>query len=257
MLISIGGSSVVCVLDLETRPDPQACGLLSTKKRAAAEWSIGLQEIVAASVFQIRRNGQSGWTDPQLRSWSIEEMSERTILQGISGCLAQLSRQDGSLITFNGKHHDLPILRKRVLANWMFDAHGIQVWTTGPQPTHIDLMSAPQTSSGVRRQSLRETVAGLYIGLPSGPNIDRQLGPGYPTYKSQVDVLATFLLLLHELAFAEGGIAPLETGWVAAADYLNRDWLSAKHLHAFTRNSRLKILRDHIGHGTSRGRGTS
>lgn len=145
------------------------------------------------------------------------------------------------VVTYGGGLHDIPVLKRRAAASWMFDLRGL---ADGMERDHHDLMT-DDIADGARWSSLRDECAALAIPIRenlANPGCE----DGRTMRKCQADVCAAFLLYLHRQAMIDGRANGLFQGWTALADLLSRSWPSAAHLRSFHDGARLKIAREHL-----------
>jgi len=213
---SLPQGEVFGVLDIETRPDPLALTLM--RQRDGARAPAALHQLTAASLLVASMDADGAWSDMQLVSLCEPEAGERRMLIEIDEILAELFRDGGTCVTFNGMSHDLPTLRRRAARHHLFHLEGIN---PNRPIQHIDLMR--RCTRGWRDDwpSLKAACAGL--GIPVNHMLADPRSPGVPATqrKCETDVVCTFLLLLHELAIAYRDHAVLERGWKALAELLN------------------------------------
>jgi hypothetical protein len=220
----------VLVLDLETEPDGSASGLAESGERMRRQ---ALHRIQAVSMLRATESGDGGW---EFALTSAEDAREDPLLEAIGRDLDWLAQDAGLLATYAGRQHDLGIIRRRALANWRFDLRPI----AGLHDVrHIDLMVDVEPGRPSPWSSLRDSCAALGIATDhmltsrTGRPISRRVRKG------QVDVVATFLLLLHEVALARGSAAALLSGWTALARHLARPEVRAPHLEQFRHHPRI------------------
>ncbi len=213
------------VIDLETAPDPRCVAIAGRGdqiNRAA------LHRLVAYSVLQAEEDANGNWGGFELTSDA--NPAELPMLLAISVKLQGLHDATGTLITFNGLAHDLPALRRRLLANWAFDLNGL---ARADELNHLDLMQSGAGGAYGKWSNLRDSCAGLGIPLNHliGPRNADPLAASIR--KSQTDVVGTLLLLLHEIALARRSAQPLAAGWRALSDYLGQSPGKTPHLEQF------------------------
>ncbi|HEY0027362.1 MAG TPA: hypothetical protein VGC35_05790 [Allosphingosinicella sp.] len=212
------------VLDLETRPDPQAVAIAPRGREMSRAT---LHHIIAYSSLSAVENPDGEWTGFMLRS--AVELGEFDLLMEIDASLDTLAEAAGTLVTYNGVSHDLAVLRRRAAAHWMFGLPGLSRLHT---IAHEDLFRAHMRGRRDGMPSLRDACAGY--GIPTDHTlVSRCGGAAAAVRKSQVDCVATFLLTLYELAIQRGDDAPLVAGWSALVEYLAHPTVEAPHLDQF------------------------
>lgn len=236
------------VLDLESRPNPAALSVVGSRHSSGKGPSSrsALHHVVAgAALIAIRRAG-GRWSDLRLLAWDMEDGREQPALIEIGSLLEELSATTGRLITYNGTAHDLPLLRRRAAALWLFDVPGLSAWLSSCTSRHLDLMIDGSQASGESWVSLSDACAALSIALE--PDAVHPTIEPLPraVRKAQSDVVATFLLLLHRLSLESGQIDDVARGWVALADMLRADHGHQAHLATFRTGPRLEIARRHL-----------
>jgi hypothetical protein len=212
------------IIDLETRPDPQAVAIVP---RGRAISRVALHYISAYSSLAVTEEEGGTWTGFDLRS--VSDTDEFDVLMEVDSSLAELVEANGTLVTYNGISHDAAVLRRRAAAHWMFGLPGLGQLG---KVTHRDLL---RTHARDRRDpwpALRDACAGY--GIPTDPRLAERIdGVPMEIRKSQVDCVATFLLTLYELALERGYDEPLVRGWSALAEYLAKPSIRAPHLDQF------------------------
>jgi predicted PolB exonuclease-like 3'-5' exonuclease len=189
------------VLDIETVPNQIALDRLAAMRTEKAPELGGypkwiLQRIVAASALCI--DADSHCPEIELRSWHRGTLSEAAIVAGVEAMLERAN----ILVTFNGRAHDLPVLRARALAARWLAVPKIAGFRLPKSTWHIDL-SEELCGRGSARPSLAETAA--LLNLPA----KRQLvGTSVPALAAadnyeevarhcESDVVTTYLVHLH------------------------------------------------------------
>lgn len=136
----------ICVLDIETAPD--ALSLAWAGNRGArSETPATLHAIQDASLLLANETENGIWSDFQLISVTASESGEPELLANVDATLAGVVGSEGTLVSYNGAVHDLPMLRRRAARHLMFERPGISPDTPLP---HIDLMRDLVPSSGRR-----------------------------------------------------------------------------------------------------------
>lgn len=206
---------LVGILDIETGLDPIAMNLLGGIKSGLAG-KAAMHRIRAATILTAR--DQVDGVEVGLRSWHIDALGEDELVATVDAELARLHDERGRLVTFNGRRHDLPILRRRLARHLRFDGGGVRRWVEAGAP-HFDLMSDPQPSAA-KWCSLQEEAAGLGIAMPTTPGSrDASSAPR----QSEIDCATTYLVYLHLLAGVVGSGKPLLDGWRGLATAISRD----------------------------------
>ena len=211
------------VIDLETRPNPAAAAIAP---RGGARTRTSLHEIAAYSRLSMIEDSDGHWHSFNLASLAAPEFD---ILMEIEAELSSLAERGGTLVTYNGRRHDAGVLRQRAASHWMFGLTGFAALDT---LAHRDLMR--EVTHGWRDSwpSLRDACAGY--GIPTDHMLTGRDTPlPIAIRKSQVDCVATFLLLLYELAIDRGDESVLVAGWTALAAYLGEPCIKASHLSQF------------------------
>lgn len=224
----------VCVLDLETAPDPLALAL--TRRKAVNEMSGPLFRIVSASVLFASELAHDEWSSISIRSehdFDASPGGEERVLEKIDSWLQDVVQCDGLLITYNGVRFDLPMIARRGARHLMFHLNGVM---RDPPIRHHDLMFAGGRSVATKWHSLRHAAAGL--GIPVHCQIEeRGIGVANKAVrKGEADVVATFLLFLYELAMRRGSPAPVVTGWRALGDHIRQMGPHGEHLAQYRRH---------------------
>ena len=178
------GLGPLVVLDLETRHDSIIAGLASSSRTARSF----VQRIEGFSALVAEETAPAAWT---VHGLVTRVGHEPELLAAIEDILAPAP----TLITYNGLRHDLPVLRRRIMRFRRYDlAAGLQA-TRLP---HVDLHDFPPVPPGANHGSLQDRCAGL--GIDSKAYTDGSDDMTATARKSETDVTATFVLLLHELA---------------------------------------------------------
>lgn len=214
----------IMILDIESAPDPRSVAIAG---RGSQISRAALHRLMAASTLSVTEDEDGAWTDIEITS--AAGPTELPLLAGIAKRIELLAAAGGTLVTYNGVRHDLPVLCRRAQANWAFNLEGIAVMATLP---HVDLI---HHGCGRARTpaALRDACAGLGITM-NHLIVPREADPLAATIrKGQCDVSATFLLLLHEVALARRAARPLVAGWRAFSERIERDDLRAPHLEQF------------------------
>lgn len=226
------GFGRMCVLDIETAPDPLALAMAG-KRGGATEHSAALHYISDASALVATEDADGHWRDFEMRSFSCSRLDEVNILRSINGILTTLWASGGTLVTYNGVGHDMIMLQRRAARHLMFDLPGI---ATAHAQRHLDIMLMMTSPREQRWSKLREVAAGL--GIPtSHQHANRGLDPKTAGIrKSQTDVSMTFLVSLFELSMRRQDAGAVIRGWRAFGEYIARMGPHGDHLAQFRRH---------------------
>ena len=206
---------LVGVLDIETGLDPIAAGLVGGT-RAGLAGKVALHRVRAATLLTARTDGDT--VEVVIRSWHVDPSGEDEVVAAIDADLAALGADGGRLATFNGRRHDLPVLRRRLAAHMRFDGRGVWSWL-GRDAPHVDIMTDAQPA-GAKWASLQEEAAGLGIAMPAAPSAR---DPAGAARQSEIDCATTYLVYLHLIAGATGNGRPLLAGWRGLAAAIARE----------------------------------
>ena len=222
----------VCVLDIETAPDPFAIALAGSKEKSKDTTAL-LHHITDASVLCAHEKPDGTWTNFELKSFTAKGQSETDTLLGIDRYLTRLTSNAGTLVSYNGIKHDMQVVRRRAANHLMFEMPGI---FPSVELRHLDLMRVIPTGTQQRWGKLRDVAAGL--GIPvSYQTLSRGMGVATPGIrKSQVDVVATFLVMLYELATWRRDVGPVVLGWGALGKYISEMGPHGDHLAQYRRH---------------------
>lgn len=216
--------SRLLVLDLETRPDPQAVQIAPRGREMSR---VALHRIMGFSALAATEQVDGEWGGFKLLS-AVDE-DEHALLLMLDGQLAHLADGGGLLVTYNGISHDCAVLRRRAAAHWLFGLPGLDRLD---ELGHRDLLREHARGRGSAFPSLRDACAGY--GIPTDHRLQNHNRPiPAEIRKSQVDCVATFLLTLYELALERGCETPLVQGWTALARFLGQPEHRAPHLDQF------------------------
>lgn len=226
----VSGARRGLVLDIETAPDPH--GLVLARRFKSAPRSSPLQAVICASVL-IFHEGHGGLlSNFRLLSWHRNDMSEEDILTNLNRELQQVVDEGGTIATFNGKGHDLPVLQNRMLRWWMCEADAISQIEAGAA-RHIDLMLELSAYGKARWPSLSDACASVGFSLQGPVQIGRESEIPRQTEKCEIDVVGTCILLLYVLAHQSGSRLPLEKGLPTLGYFLRSIASYRPHLQRF------------------------
>lgn len=222
------------VLDIETAPSDAALSLVGRADRAAGERS-ALHEMTAFTALTFERSTAGGFAGFAMTTRHHGEGDEPELLAVLSECLDPVHRAGGSLTTFNGVAHDLPVVLRRASRHWLFDRFDWPAWLDGSR--HLDLMRSGPGAGGGRWHSLVDRCAALGFSAALEP---RSLVDGAApavARKCQLDVIATFVLLVYDMATDERSDAAVVAGLDALSRFLRSPVArGAPHLEHFARH---------------------
>lgn len=220
------------VLDIETALDRQAVAD-ARRTGPSAFLRPWLHRITAASTlsfdFDARGVPQHFTLETAL---ALAPKDEPDLLSFVEDKLSRLATDD-VLITYNGKAHDLPVLRNRRLAWWLFEASNLTSVFAHEQPKHQDVMRELCANCDQRWPALIDVCAAT--GIPCDATLKgRTASPAHPLMiKGQTDVCATLLLYLMWQTSRSGAPEILVNGWTALADHLIQTAPTTPHLTQF------------------------
>lgn len=207
------------VLDIETAPAAAALTAVGQTARGA-EGRVWLHQLVAVSLFGFVEEPDGRFGNFDLQSLLIAPVrgqvapGEAKALKSVDASLAALG-DDGLLISFNGRRHDLPFLRVRRRRHGLFKACALDRFFGDGAMRHIDMMEV-LAADGLRWPSLDDACAAFDI-----PHLAHRAisSVSAAVRKSETDVLATFLLYLLERAARAQSKRCLLDGWTALAGW--------------------------------------
>ncbi len=225
----------VVVLDLETAPEQQAlCLLRSEKGVARATWAIQRIEGLCMLVAE-ERGGRFAVTDfvcaDREAPREIERHDETAMLNLVADHLDP-SELRTTLVTYNGRRHDLPILRRRAFVNSLSHRPAFQPY---PPFDHEDAMLNLGPDPMGMAVPLIQAAGGLGIPVMHRFPTQAAFAATPRMRKCQVDVLATFLLHLQTLSARSGNPDIFDNGWEAVCTFLGRIGAKGDHLLQFIR----------------------
>jgi hypothetical protein len=225
----------VAVFDIETRLDEAAAhtaGHKGTGLRPA------LQKLATASLLLATEQQDGSWAGFELRTFSAPA-TEFDVLMSLDEELSRIDQPGSVLVTYNGREHDLAVLRRRAARYWMFGLSGLSRMA---EIDHLDLMLWQRRGRRDAVPSLRDTCAGLGIGLFEEREAEgRRLSSN--VRKAESDVVATFILYLYEAAIMRGSPIVLRRGWEALSAFILGMRATPEHLKHFGSHPLLKAAR--------------
>ena len=226
------------VLDVETRLSDDAVLRVPRDRRPTIE-RVALQEIHAAATLVFEQGSDGIFSGFALECVELDQGGEAALLVGLAGRVDGEHGRGTTLVTFNGAH-DMSVLRRRAGRHWLFDRFGCEEWRAMGEG-HLDLMLVNRYGGG-RFASLVDVCAGFgFDAWPPGPLLKRH-GPPSGGDKCVLDVVATAVLLFHELSYRDGSPMPLARGWTALAAALRPGLAERPHLAPVVRHPAVKEL---------------
>lgn len=225
----------LAVFDIETRLDPASAAAAGYK---GSGMPTPLQSIATACILVATERPDGQWGDIRLHTFA-DPLSEFDILMQLDEAFSDLASRNALLATYNGRAHDLAVLRRRGARHWMFGLPGIAAATT---MGHLDIMLRHRLGRQDGAASLREACAALSISAFDPRTADKGSVPA-SVRKCQTDVVATFLLALYETAMDRGSPDALVSGWGALSDHLSAMRPRLQHLEHFRDHALLRAAR--------------
>lgn len=240
---------IVCVVDLEVSPDPTTALLLNSRKPArGSSWAVCRIDVACVLVTS---RSETGWKVDRFTTFAVDQDGaghvshvgdERGLLVQLGQILSATRREAAEedrvlrLATYNGDAFDLPILRRRAMANGIFD----QVDLVDPvdwMPYDVARHLARSPRTGMPK--LKEVAAAF--GIPATHQVARGPVLQYDrrAAKCEVDVCATLLLHAYDLAAAARDGAIVKDVWRALADEIGYGRMVPGHLAQFARHRRI------------------
>lgn len=212
-----------CVLDVEARLSPDAVLRVPRDRRPTID-RVALQEIYACATLVFDQAADGSFSSFKLECSELGQGGEGALLVEIAKRIDEEHRRGSVLATYNGAY-DLSVLRRRAGRHWLFDRFQCPAWRTHGD-RHLDLMLINSYGGG-RFPSLVDACAGF--GFDAWPPVPLLKLKGLPVGadKCVLDVVATAVLLFHELSFRECSPMPLARGWSSLAKALRpllTDW---------------------------------
>ena len=227
-----------CVLDIETAPLPEA--LPAPKAGRARRGDAAARHgITCASLIRfVEREGRVEFGSVNLVT--IAQVQEADLLLAVDQALPD-PNGNSLLATFNGRGWDLPMLRQRAMANWLFDVSRISAWNLAGDD-HRDLMLTLSNDGAGRWQSLEAACASLAVPVKDLPPSAKRSSFSV-ILGNQCDVVATYLLHLHCRALELGAPQLLASGWIALCEAVVTDGKIPNHLAPYVDHPRIEIAR--------------
>lgn len=222
----------IAVIDIETALDEEAAHVAGHKGTGMRP---ALQKLVTACLLVAAEQPDGSWGHLELRRFT-SPLAEFDVLMALDDELRSVDGLGGMLVTYNGREHDLAVLRRRAARYWMFGLPGL---SRASEMNHLDLMLWQRRGRRDAAPSLRDTCAGLGIALyADGGRASAHVTAG--VRKCEADVVATFILYLFEAAIARGSPDVLLSGWEAVTNLILGKRPYPEHLRHFASNPHLK-----------------
>ena len=231
--------NVKLILDVGTFPNAGAINSPGRLPQADGFLSWPLHEVVCVSVLTVSQER----ADPpvfSLTSFSRQNMTEAMIITGVETLLA--ARLD-SVVTYNGRSFDLPLLQLRSQANGCITPRLRALSATRgirSGAVHLDQLDRLCQSGAAPKAPLADFCTALSI--PSKTSVFNSTSSAAPTAEnkwdriqgfSEADVLSTWLLKLTLDASDMDDFHVLQDGWAALADWLEANSDRFEHLRPF------------------------
>lgn len=215
----------IAVLDIETEPNPAA---IAIAPRGGASNRTALHRLTGYSLFCATENDERRWTELELHTRS--GIAEYDMLFDLDAALSSAQERGATLITYNGFAHDVPTLRRRTIAHWLFALPGLAAL---PNMPHLDIMREETRGYRTPWPSLADLCAAFGIPTDYSATRDVENAPSIPHRKSQVDVIATFLVLASDMSARRRESTTISRAWLSLADFLKRPDIRQPHLAQF------------------------
>jgi hypothetical protein len=221
------------VLDIETALDRDAAER-ARRTGPTAFLRSWLHRVVAVTTLAFTMDRATlGFEGFALESaLATDPADEPALLAFVEKHLAHLG-DDGLLITFNGRAHDVPMLLRRRLHHWMFAPSPLTRFARDAGEHHEDIMQMLSDTGAQRWPALIDICAAL--GIPSDHKLRVRKSAHVDPFlaKGQTDVLATYVLYCVCAAENCGTPDLLARGWTALADHLLLNFANLPHLTQF------------------------
>lgn len=229
----------LAVLDIETEPDPFA---LSLAPRGGKGERVALHRLTGFSILTATETQDLDWSGFELQTSSIAD--EYEMLFELDEALTAAQERGTTLVTYNGVAHDLPTIRRRRITHWLFSLPGLAGLEN---MAHRDLMRDRIRGIGAAWPSLRDVCSAW--GIPTDHLLVHPAAePRSISYrKSQVDVIATFLVLAHDLSAQRQESRTVSRAWLALSEYLRRPEVRQPHLTQFVNHVLVERARVEAG----------
>lgn len=222
----------IATFDIETRLDGAAAHAAGYK---GVKVPHALSCISTACMLFATERSDGSWDDFTMLTLS-EPSTEFDIMMGLDHGFEALAEKNGAVVTFNGVAHDLSVIRRRAARYWMFGLPGI---SAASELDHLDLMLRHRNFDGSPAPSMRQVCAGL--GVSTVPPT-RNVGLDPAVHKCQIDVVATFILSLYEMAIERGDQNVLVGGWTGLSGWLTDSQPRREHLEHFRSHPMLRAM---------------
>lgn len=223
------------VVDLETAPDRHA-QILARRQRGVPKGS-PLHEIVAASALTFHEH-EGVFGGFRLRSWHRDDYLETDIISNVEAELDRVAGE-GTLVTFNGSGHDLPMLRMRQL-RWRMVEDDAIVRIGARGDGHVDVMLELSLGGEGRWPSLADGCAAIGISLAGPIPVGRETLIPPEIQKCERDVVGTAMLFMHLLAAQRRSGQALGAALPALGTFLRQIATGRPHLERLALNRQLE-----------------
>ncbi|TRW14797.1 hypothetical protein [Glacieibacterium frigidum] len=199
-------------------------------------WAI--HEIIAVSALVVERDPRRGLIF-QLSSFSRADRSEAGIVREIDRICGDGVR---TLLTYNGRGFDLPLLRLRAVANWA-DApnlHKITSEIPHAGAVHRDMSDIVTSRGAAPKPRLADVCAALNIPSKEDLHTEAVVYVHQDRWDRaarlcEIDVISTWLVNLHLEAHESTDLHRVQDGWTALAEWIAADETRLARLDCFTR----------------------
>lgn len=221
----------IVVMDLETSNDPY--GTMILQGRRTGRQTAAIQRLRSAAILVARGMATGG--GPTISIHGFHGSEEDLLLEAIADVLDPLAEDGALMVTFNGRRHDLPILRRRAGHHMLFGRVGLTAWCGGTAKA-IDLMNDLYWTPG-NWPSLAQVCAGYGIAIPE---IAGRSDIPLHLRKAEQDVAATFVAFLFERALTNRDGQSFMAAWSSLARTIQEGGDRLSHLIGLERPARLQ-----------------
>ena len=226
------------IMDVGTVANSAAIGRLAVPPKAEdgfLAWP--LHQIAAVSILTVTED-RGGPLAFAISSFSRQNLTESAIVASVEGMLAAGS---GTLVTFNGRAFDLPVLQMRAAAHGIITRSLRAVTSTRGLRSpliHVDVLDSLCPAGTARKVSLADVCDSVAIPSKSDAStaaVTARCEDKYARIQQycELDVISTWLLDLTLNCHENGDLHRLQAGWSALSSWISSQRDQLEHLSAF------------------------